>query len=110
MSKTYNPKKSDEGPFDEPVRDLLKRLEAAGFELKWVDDGGEIYHDNFHDHITGVDESHLGIEKDGVAMWLLLVLGNGKEELVADYAYRDCPEHEELEAALDAFYNHWASV
>jgi len=99
----------NDGPYDAPVRDLLSRLEAAGFELKWVDDGGDVSHNNFLHHITGVDESNLGIEKDGVAMWLFLVLGNGKEEIVSDYSYRGIfsPVQNEMDAVIDKFYDHW---
>ncbi len=103
---------ANKGPYDTPVRDLLSRLKAAGFALQWVDDGEAIYHgvdtvEYAADYILSVDESHLGIKKNDHALWLFLVLGNGKEEIVSDYTYRDCPEHKELEAVLDDFYQRW---
>ena len=107
MSKTY------EGPFDAPVRDLLKRLKAAGFVLQWADDGEDVFHviknvDHAADILLSVDESHIGIKKGLVPFWLFIVLGNGKDEIVSDYTWTDCPEHKELEAVLDAFCDHWA--
>ena len=110
-----HPKNSDEGPFDKPVRDLLKRLTAAGFVLQWADDGEEVFQviknvDHAADILLSVDESHIGIKKGLVPFWLFIVLGNGKEEIVSDYTWTDCPEHKELEVVLDAFSAHWASV
>lgn len=103
---------NDPHPFRKPVRDLLKRLIDAEFRLLWVDDGEDTFFNvNFEtaaDHILSVDESYLGIRKRGsIPFWLFIVLGNGKEELVSDYSWSDCPEHKELEAVLDAFYEHW---
>jgi hypothetical protein len=73
------------------VRDLLERLVSAGFTIESIDDGGDWTKfptlDAAVDTITSVDESTIytnSIDKSDPV--LMIVLGNGPDEIVADYA------------------------
>ncbi|MGB7565954.1 MAG: hypothetical protein WBM08_14535 [Prochlorococcaceae cyanobacterium] len=79
-----------------PVRSLIRHLNAHNIEPISVDDGEEtvqLTKANFFPRreeateiITSVDESRLNVMCAGQAGWLLIILGNEPEELVADYS------------------------
>lgn len=81
------------------VASLLSLLQKAGFQLDKVDDGGEP--DEIHilegtprerrqqakAAICAVVESHLYFTNpEGEKRWILIVLGNGPEEIASDYS------------------------
>ena len=95
------------------VRDLLERLVAAGFVIDQVDDGGDMIEvitiDAAVDTITSVDESTLFIkDTQGPSdPALLIVLGNGPEEIVADYCGCDLACGKRLDMILKGYSNDW---
>jgi hypothetical protein len=101
-----------------PVRSLLRHLMANDIEPISVDDGEETVQltspslsprrEEALEIITSVDESRLNVMHDGQAGWLLIILGNEPEELVADY----CPANSTtlsqlLELATTAYSQQW---
>lgn len=124
------PHDSINNPYFLSVNDLLDRLLAAGFIIRWTDNrGGEGGDDDegivrnptkaaAMDEIFSVDMSELIIApkhnpKDIYV--ILIVLGNDLNEIVADYTYKKDPETGELTAAsglideiTEAIYDDWA--
>lgn len=95
-----------EHPFDQAVGSLLHRLKQGGFKLVAVDDGGEVVPAT-KENILSVDESRLLIEKAGDNFTLLIILGNGLDEIVADYTYKETLAAWELEQILTEFSDYW---
>jgi hypothetical protein len=90
------------------VRDLLERLIAAGFVISEIDDGEETIKfttlDAAVDTITSVDESTVWTTAtDKSDPVLFIVLGNGPEEIVADY----CGGGPRLCMILEGFSKDW---
>lgn len=80
-------------PDTEAVHFLLKTLDAEGWSIVQIDDGGEVFVEPDNPItdpagiILSVDESQLTIRhRDGDLVVLMIVLGNAPWELVADYA------------------------
>ena len=96
------------------VGSLLKKLQAYGFTLVSVDDGGETHHltgtnreqrQQAKAAVCAVDESHLYVDtSEGVQKWLYIVLGNAPEELVADCSGSG------LDEVLEEFSKQWEGV
>ncbi len=95
------------------VKNLLTKLDKAGFKILAVDDGGdedEVHHNPTMEEavaaVTSVDESHITAKApDGKNVWLYIVLGNSPDETVSDYTV-----HAELEPVIDAFSAEWEGV
>jgi len=97
-----------------PVQDLLRRIQAAGFDLLRVDNGGDEDENVFHknreasrklalEEITATDESRLWISrKGGRELVVLIVLGNAYHELPADWSVNP-----DLDKVLEEFSEHW---
>lgn len=111
-------------PYRLEMRDLCRRLGAAGFSPVAVDDGGGEWADvsGWHDvveAVLAVDEAHVKIEahegepKQSVVPLarfnLFLVLGNSPGEILADWSYpRDRPISSALlEQVANDHYNQW---
>lgn len=95
------------------VRDLLERLVSAGFAIDKVDDGGDLIEvvslDTAVDAITSVDESSV-FAKDtqgNSEPVLLIVLGNGPDEIVADYCGCDLAGGKRLGMILEGHSKDW---
>lgn len=103
--------------WETPVRDLLTRLLSFGFRLMQVDNGEgcvtvsharrELEQQKALEEITATDESFLYVshesgESDCV---LYIILGNGYEDMVADYTADDT-----LEECLLEYEKHWEGV
>lgn len=78
--------------FASETRRVLRKLATAGWKILWADDGGaedDLFKtptiEEAVDVLTSVDMSHVRVAKGGKAFTLLLVLGNGPGELVADW-------------------------
>jgi hypothetical protein len=94
--------------WSKPVSSLLYRLQEKGFTLISVFDGEEtttlVNNNPIHrrkeatEIITSVDESWVTVGYKEDRADLYLVLGNGPDEILADYSY--CPDTE-LEALLE---------
>jgi len=96
--------------YRKPVKDLLTRLEKAGFELAGVMDGLCLhtqYQSNFHAFILSVDESHLIVRKDNGEVTIFLVLGNGEWEIVTDYVTSSEELMSEMDEITEAFSDYW---
>jgi len=90
------------------VRDLLERLVAAGFAIGEIDDGDDTIEfttlDAAVDTITSVDESTVWLAAhDKSDPVLFIVLGNGPNEIVADY----CGGSPRLDMILEGHSNDW---
>lgn len=93
------------------VNTLVRDLKAAGFTPIKVDDGMEMVtaeECRVEDSITSVDMSQLLITKGGEDFWLMIILGNGDDELVADYTYRNSDIGRELDKVLSAHSDRYA--
>jgi hypothetical protein len=95
------------------VRDLLERLVSAGFAISEIDDGGDLIEfttlDAAVDTITSVDESTV-VTKDTQSNSepvLLIVLGNGPDEIVADYGGCDLACGKRLGMILEGHSKDW---
>ena len=102
-----------EHPQAHVVRSLLHKLHKGGFELRSVHDGEEFCplsggitarKNQAVEAITSVDESVLFVKHGEAKSRLLLILGNGPAEIVADYSDNDT-----LTAVVDDFYDQWSS-
>jgi len=95
------------------VRDLLERLVSAGFAIDQVDDGGDLIEvvslNTAVDAITSVDESTVYTKdtQSNSEPVLLIVLGNGPDEIVADYCGCDLAAGKRLRMILEKFSKDW---
>jgi len=90
------------------VRDLLERLVSAGFAVSDIDDGGDLIAfttlDAAVDTIASVDESTVyTLAQDKSDPVLFIVLGNGPDEIVADY----CGGSPRLDMILEGHSKDW---
>jgi hypothetical protein len=95
------------------VGSLLHTLQKHGFELHQVNDGEEYVTLNcqgVHNRrkeaieiITSVDESQVRISHNGTYGWMLIILGNDPDELVADWS----GNFEALDVAINAYNKRW---
>lgn len=98
-------------PDTEAVHFLLKTLDAEGWKIIKIDDGGEVFVEPDNPItdpagiILSVDSSDVVIRhRDGEVATLMIVLGNAPWELVADYgaSAKDFPTVEiKLDSILD---------
>ncbi len=95
--------------YRDAVEDLLERLETAEFEIRHIDDGGDIYDSNFINHIMSVDESNLIVRhRKGNRYYYLnifIVLGNSLGEIVCDYT-----TDADLDVVMQEFYDVWEEM
>lgn len=71
------------------IRQIIRGLRAAGWELDSVWDGEESEPVTTEtaaiEAITGLDQAHLYVKKQGVDGWVFFVLGNEPFEVANDY-------------------------
>lgn len=72
------------------VRQLLRKMEKAGFILVGIDNGddGMVKPKSFEhamDEIFAVDDSHIYFDRDRVRWWVRLINGN-RDSMISDYS------------------------
>ena len=103
-----------------PVKSLLAKFQAAGFNISAVHDGEKMIkidqglsttaiRHSAADSVVSVDESFVYINKDGMNARLFIVLGNEPDEIVCDYTYP--PKLEELiDEVIDKYSTQWEGI
>lgn len=99
------------------VRSFIGTLKRHGFDIQEVDNGEEHYMllpatavRNAVEHICSVDESRLLVVHNSNPRYqcnILIVLGNGPEEIAADWSYNSTIGDAILSKAIDEHYNRW---
>lgn len=99
------------------VRDLFVTLEAAGFAVVSVDNGGgrvKVEGDMVEavSEACACDEAHFYCSTPGgeSTLWGFLVLGNAPCETVSDFASRDSVDGKAFDALISAWSDKWEAV
>lgn len=87
------------------IRQTIRALRAAGWELEYVDDGEDetlvSNEDKAVKAVTAVDDAILVVGKDSKRAWVRFVLGNAPDEVVCDYTVN-------LSDALEPMFESWS--
>lgn len=94
---------------------LIKRLQAAGFEIVSVENGEDsvnfdkVVFDRFIHTAIACDEARLFIicPNTKKQSWIYLVFGNNPGELVCDYSLPGGTDNKLLDQVTTAHYNEW---
>lgn len=87
------------------IRQVIRALRAAGYDLVAVDDGGEERikvrtEADAIDAIMAVDCAHLIVKNTEHRGWIFFVLGNSPEEVICDHTVN-------LSPVLDPLIDSW---
>lgn len=92
------------------VRHLIRVMKLAGWEVAFVDDGGEnvkcVNESEVLEAVFSVDESKIVFEKDKIRHYAYIVLGNDGYDAIADYTYRENDDFEKTMETVMEYANY----